>query len=123
MTHGGPTEAPPITLLTTRCQKDPLTLVWQREEFSMNEPELILTDNPDSEARQLIDDKLGAYNAEHAGYWDPHPLAVLVRDAVNHRVVGACWVAPPWASCLSISCSSRRACAGTRLALACCASR
>jgi GNAT superfamily N-acetyltransferase len=54
----------------------------------MNEPELILTDNPDSEARQLIDDKLGDYNAEHAGYWDPRPLAVLVRDPVSHRVVG-----------------------------------
>ena len=39
----------------------------------MNEPELILTDNPDSEARQLIDDKLGDYNAERAGYWDPPP--------------------------------------------------
>jgi len=54
----------------------------------MNEPELILTDNPDSDARQLIDDKLGAYNAEHAGYWDPRPLAVLVRDPVGRRVVG-----------------------------------
>jgi GNAT superfamily N-acetyltransferase len=54
----------------------------------MNEPEIILTDNPDSEARQLIDDKLGGYNAEHAGYWDPRPLAVLVRDPVSHRVVG-----------------------------------
>jgi len=50
----------------------------------MNEPELILADNPYSEARQLIDDKLGAYNAEQAGYWDPRPLAVLVRDPVSH---------------------------------------
>src|SRR5215831_16401892 len=84
VTQGGTSEAPPITLLTTRCQKDQLTWVSQREEFSMNEPELILADNPDSEARQLIDDKLGAYNAEQAGYWDPRPLAVLVRDPVSH---------------------------------------
>src|SRR5215469_18517500 len=59
-----------------------------REGISMNEPELILTDNLDSEARQLIDDGLGDYNAEHAGYWDPRPLAVLVRDPTSHRVVG-----------------------------------
>jgi len=54
----------------------------------MNEPELILTDNLDSEARQLIDDGLGNYNAEHAGYWDPRPLAVRARDPASDRIVG-----------------------------------
>jgi hypothetical protein len=54
----------------------------------MDQPELFLTDNPDAEARQLIDDRLGDYNAEHAGYWDPHPLAVLVRDRASSRIVG-----------------------------------
>jgi ribosomal protein S18 acetylase RimI-like enzyme len=54
----------------------------------MNQPDLFLTDNPDAEARQLIDDRLGDYNAEHAGVWDPRPLAVLVRDPAGGRVVG-----------------------------------
>src|SRR5689334_6347455 len=54
----------------------------------MKEPELVLTDTPDSAARRLIDDRLGQYNAEHAGYWDPRPLAVLVRDPATHDVVG-----------------------------------
>jgi GNAT superfamily N-acetyltransferase len=54
----------------------------------MKEPELVLTDTPDSAARRLIDDRLGQYNAEHAGYWDPRPLAVLVRDPASHDVVG-----------------------------------
>lgn len=54
----------------------------------MKEPELVLTDAPDSEACRLIDDGLGQYNAQHAGYWDSRPLAVLVRDPANHDVVG-----------------------------------
>ena len=54
----------------------------------MNRPELILTDNPDVEARELIDHSLGDYNAQHAGHWDPRPLAVLVRDPTSHRIVG-----------------------------------
>lgn len=54
----------------------------------MTEPELVLTDNPDSAACRLIDDRLGQYNAEHAGYWDSRPLAVLVRDPASHDVVG-----------------------------------
>jgi len=54
----------------------------------MTEPELILTDNPDNEACELIDRGLGDYNADYAGYWDPRPLAVLVRDPVSGRVVG-----------------------------------
>jgi len=54
----------------------------------MNEPELILTDNPDSESCRLIADKLGQYNTEHAGYSDWRPLAVLVHDPASHKVVG-----------------------------------
>jgi GNAT superfamily N-acetyltransferase len=54
----------------------------------MTEPELVLTDAPDSAACRLIDDRLGQYNAEHAGYWDPRPLAVLVRDPASHDVIG-----------------------------------
>ena len=40
----------------------------------MDQSELFLTDNSDAEARRLIDDRLGDYNAEHAGTWDPRPL-------------------------------------------------
>ena len=54
----------------------------------MNEPELFLTDNPDNEARRLIDDRLANYNAERAGYWDSRALAVLVRDPASGRIVG-----------------------------------
>jgi GNAT superfamily N-acetyltransferase len=54
----------------------------------MTEPELVLTDDPDADARQLIDDRLGEYNADHAGYWDPRPLAVLVRDGTRGRCLG-----------------------------------
>jgi hypothetical protein len=36
----------------------------------MDQSELFLTDNPDAEARRLIDDRLG----EYAGTWDPRPL-------------------------------------------------
>ena len=54
----------------------------------MNEPELFLTDSPDGEACQLIDDRLGDFNAQHAGYWDSRPLAVLVRDPASRQIVG-----------------------------------
>jgi GNAT superfamily N-acetyltransferase len=54
----------------------------------MDQPELFVTDNPNIEAQRLIDDRLGDYNAEHAGYWDPRPLAVLVRDRASSRIVG-----------------------------------
>jgi hypothetical protein len=54
----------------------------------MSEPELFLTDDPDDEARGLIDEKLGEYNAACAGYWDPRPLAVLIRDPASRRIVG-----------------------------------
>jgi hypothetical protein len=53
----------------------------------MDHPEVFLTDNPDEEARWLIDHGLGDYNAKQAGYWDPCTLAVLVRDEVSGRVV------------------------------------
>jgi GNAT superfamily N-acetyltransferase len=54
----------------------------------MDQPELFVTDNPNTEAQQLIDNRLGDYNAEHAGYWDLRPLAVLVRDRASSRIVG-----------------------------------
>jgi len=54
----------------------------------MDQSELFLTDNPDAEACRLIDDRLGDYNAEHAGTWDPRPLAVLLRERSSGQVVG-----------------------------------
>jgi GNAT superfamily N-acetyltransferase len=54
----------------------------------MNEPELFLTDSPDGEACRLIDEGLGDFNAQHAGYWDSRPLAVLVRDPASRQIVG-----------------------------------
>src|SRR5262245_4161871 len=52
------------------------------------EPELVLTDSPDAEARELIDTRLGEYNAGHAGNWDPRALAILVRDPASGRCIG-----------------------------------
>ena len=46
----------------------------------MDQCQFFLTDNPDVQARRLIDERLGDYNAQHADNWDSRPLAVLVRD-------------------------------------------
>jgi len=54
----------------------------------LDQSELFLTDKPDAEARRLIDDRLGDYNAKHAGTWDPRPLAVLVRERSSGQIVG-----------------------------------
>lgn len=54
----------------------------------MIEPTLLLTDNPDDEARRIIDDGLADYNADCAGYRDWRPLAVLVRNSTDGHVMG-----------------------------------
>jgi GNAT superfamily N-acetyltransferase len=54
----------------------------------MMEVTLALTDSPDDEARRVIDDGLGDYNADCAGYRDWRDLAVLARDRADGRVVG-----------------------------------
>jgi hypothetical protein len=54
----------------------------------MNEPELFLTDSPDGEACRPIDERLGDFNAQHAGYWDSRPVAVLVIDPPSRQIVG-----------------------------------
>jgi GNAT superfamily N-acetyltransferase len=54
----------------------------------MTEPTLMVTDAPDDEAYRVIDDGLADYNAERAGYRDWRPLAVLVRDPADGRILG-----------------------------------
>lgn len=54
----------------------------------MIEPALSITDDPDEEARRLIDDGLADFNAACAGYRDWRPLAVLARDPRDGRVLG-----------------------------------
>lgn len=54
----------------------------------MTEPTLFLTDDPDDEARGVIDDGLADYNAAQVGYRDWRPLAVLARDPASGRTIG-----------------------------------
>jgi GNAT superfamily N-acetyltransferase len=54
----------------------------------MMEVTLSLTDNPDDEARRVIDDGLADYNAHCAGYRDWRDLAVLARELTHGRIVG-----------------------------------
>jgi len=49
---------------------------------------LTLTDAPSRAAEAAIEDGLGRYNAEQAGYDDARPLAVLVSDPTTGQVVG-----------------------------------
>jgi predicted N-acetyltransferase YhbS len=54
----------------------------------MVEPILFLTDTPDDEARQVINEGLAGHGVEQAGYWDAQPLAVLARESSNGRILG-----------------------------------
>lgn len=54
----------------------------------MTEPEIFVTDAPDDEAHRLIEEGLGDYNEQQAGYRDWRPLAVLARDPASGRVIG-----------------------------------
>ena len=51
-------------------------------------PIVTLTDAPTAEAHAAIEDGLGRYNAEQAGYRDARPLAVLIADPATRAVVG-----------------------------------
>ena len=51
-------------------------------------PVVTLTDAPSAAAQAAIEDGLGRYNAEQAGYGDARSLAVLVSDPATQAVVG-----------------------------------
>jgi GNAT superfamily N-acetyltransferase len=54
----------------------------------MSEPQLLLTDAPESAARTLIEEGLADYNTEQTGISDRRPLAVLVRDPATGEIAG-----------------------------------
>jgi GNAT superfamily N-acetyltransferase len=54
----------------------------------MPNPDLIVTDAPDSDAVALISDGLDTFNADMVGVNDRRPLAVLVTDPETGRVHG-----------------------------------
>jgi GNAT superfamily N-acetyltransferase len=51
-------------------------------------PILTVTDAPSAHAEALIEEGLGRFNAENAGYRDARPLAVLVSDPDSNAVAG-----------------------------------
>jgi GNAT superfamily N-acetyltransferase len=53
-----------------------------------SEPNILLTDAPDTADTAVIADGLRAYNTSQAGYDDFRPLAVFVTDPASGKVVG-----------------------------------
>jgi GNAT superfamily N-acetyltransferase len=51
-------------------------------------PQITLTDAPEPGATAVIQEGLGAYNDEKAGFRDFRPLAVLVSDPETSEVLG-----------------------------------
>ena len=51
-------------------------------------PILTVTDAPDSNAEEIIEQGLARFNEDNAGYRDFRPLAVLVSDPDSKAVVG-----------------------------------
>ena len=51
-------------------------------------PVVTLTDAPDATAEKVIEEGLGRYNKQQAGYSDSRPLAVLVSDPDTREVIG-----------------------------------
>jgi len=49
---------------------------------------ITVTDAPGTDASAVIENGLGGYNREQAGYSDSRLLAVLVSDPATHAVVG-----------------------------------
>jgi hypothetical protein len=49
---------------------------------------LTVTDAPGAHAEEVIEEGLGRFNAENAGYRDARALAVLVSDPDSKAVVG-----------------------------------
>jgi GNAT superfamily N-acetyltransferase len=50
--------------------------------------DIVLTDTPDEAAHTTIEEGLGDFNAERAGYRDWRALAVLARDPATGQTVG-----------------------------------
>jgi ribosomal protein S18 acetylase RimI-like enzyme len=51
-------------------------------------PLIVLTDAPGAEAEAVIEEGLGLFNQQKAGYRDSRPLAVLISESAGSRVVG-----------------------------------
>ena len=51
----------------------------------MRVPDIIVTDQADARAIQIISDGLNRFNDAYVGYSDRQPLAVLVRDPQSGR--------------------------------------
>jgi GNAT superfamily N-acetyltransferase len=52
------------------------------------EPNIVLTDTPDTADTAVIQEGLRAYNTSQAGYDDYRPLAVFVSDPETGKVIG-----------------------------------
>jgi GNAT superfamily N-acetyltransferase len=54
----------------------------------MRVPDIIVTDQADARAIQIISDGLNRFNDAHVGYGDRQPLAVLVRNPQSGEILG-----------------------------------
>ncbi len=55
-------------------------------------PVVTLTDAPSAAAKAAIEDGLGRYNAEQAGYSHSRPLAVVVGGALGRTSLGLLFI-------------------------------
>jgi GNAT superfamily N-acetyltransferase len=53
-----------------------------------SDPRLVLTDQPDDAAVNVIDTGLGAFNEQRAGIQDARPLSVLIADGKSGETLG-----------------------------------
>lgn len=54
----------------------------------MRVPDIIVTDQADARAVEIIGEGLNRFNDAHVGYGDRQPLAVLVRDPQSGEILG-----------------------------------
>jgi GNAT superfamily N-acetyltransferase len=54
----------------------------------MAKPIVTVTDAPDPQTREVIEEGLRRFNAQQSGIDDARPLAVVARDPVSHQVLG-----------------------------------
>ncbi|MBW4092289.1 MAG: GNAT family N-acetyltransferase [Proteobacteria bacterium] len=59
-------------------------------------PDIVLTDQPDPSAREVILAGLLAFNVAQAGPHAARPLAVLITDPDSGQVVGGLWGRTAW---------------------------
>ena len=59
-------------------------------------PDIVLTDQPDSAAREAILGGLLAFNVAQAGPHAARPLAVLITDPATGQAIGGLWGRTAW---------------------------